>query len=66
MRKAFLVRVRGKPRNGQLAKLGSFDQSWPKVMRMGSTTPRPPIPTFLPLSGYVRARYSLATLGFKC
>ena len=25
-----------------------------------------PIPTFLPLSGYVRARYSLATLGFKC
>ena len=65
--------VRGKPRNGQLAKLGSFHQSWPKVMRMGSTIPQsppprplPPIPTFLPLSGYVRARYSLATLGFKC
>ena len=60
--------VRGKPRNGQLAKLGSFHQSWPKVMRMGSTIPQshPPIPTFLPLSGYIRARYSLATLGFKC
>ena len=59
--------VRGKPRNGQLAKLGSFHQSWPKVMRMGSTIPHStPIPTFLPLSGYVRARYSLATLGFKC
>ena len=63
--------VRGKPRNGQLAQLGSFHQSWPKVMRMGSTisqTPPPP-PTHShlpPLSGYVRARYSLATLGFKC
>ena len=37
--------VRGKPRNGQLAQLGSFHQSWPKVMRMGSTisqTPPPP------------------------
>ena len=64
--------VRGKPRNGQLAQLGSFHQSWPKVMRMGSTIsqtpppPHPPIPTSPPLSGYVRARYSLATLGFKC
>ena len=33
-------------------------------MRMGSTIF--PTPAFLPLSGYVRARYSLATLGFKC
>ena len=48
--------VRGKPRNGQLAKLGSFHQSWPKVMRMGSTIPQsPPAPfhPFPPSSRYL-------------
>ena len=56
--------VRGKPRNGQLAKLGSFHQSWPKVMRMGSTIPHSHLPpviwlrksTILP--GYSRFQMS--------
>ena len=46
------------------SKLAKSDENG--VYNLPIPPPHPPIPTSLPLSGYVRARYSLATLGFKC
>ena len=62
--------VRGKPRNGQLAKLGSFHQSWPKVMRMGSTIPQsphspPPPPTHSHLPSVFWLRESTILPGYS-
>ena len=59
--------VRGKPRNGQLAQLGSFHQSWPKVMRMGSTISQspPPPPTHSHLPPVIWLRKSAILPGYS-